>query len=184
MRDMRILEQKLSTLPEFTQRHCYQVAQYTEKLAKSVSKKEMVDFEMKDAYEAGLFHDIGKSRISNEILSKNTKLDDDEWKEILNHPKYGLEMLKMCDENTTIQNCANYHHERFYFPKGYPNGIVGKQIPTIARICCIADSFDAMTANRPYSKAKTIDEAVEELRREAGYQFDPVYVQQFINDVL
>lgn len=129
---------------------------------------------------AGLLHDIGKIGVSDEILGKNSGLDDSEWKPIHAHPYMGVSILKHVE---SIKECLPgvlYHHEH-YDGTGYPQGLKGENIPLDARILAVADSYDAMTSNRCYrDDSWTSGQAIEELIRCSGTQFDPMIVQVFI----
>ncbi|MDD5701262.1 MAG: diguanylate cyclase [Dehalococcoidales bacterium] len=130
---------------------------------------------------AGLLHDIGKIGVSDDILSKNASLSDSEWKPIHAHPAMGVSILKHVD---SIKDCLPgvlYHHEHFD-GSGYPQGLKGENIPLDARILAVADSYDAMTSSRTYRKIPmTSEDAVEELIRCSGTQFDPDVVRVFIS---
>lgn len=129
---------------------------------------------------AGLLHDIGKIGVSDEILGKNTDLNDNEWKPIHAHPSMGVSILRHID---SIKECLPgvlYHHER-YDGMGYPQRLKGENIPLDARILAVADSYDAMTSNRSYrDNSWTSWRAIEELIRCSGTQFDPRIVKVFI----
>jgi len=129
---------------------------------------------------AALLHDIGKIDIGQEVLNKNGALSEDEWEQIRQHPKWGANILRPFKDLQEIVPLVLHHHER-YNGKGYPFGLQGEDIPLGARIITVADSFDAMTTNRPYKRAMNSEEAVEELRKEAGKQFDPAIVEAFLD---
>ena len=123
---------------------------------------------------AALLHDIGKVAVSAATLMKPAKLDDDEWVEIRLHPNVGATMLLhagLAEEALWVK----HHHERID-GGGYPDGLVGDAIPFEARIIFVADSFEAMTSDRPYRKGMPVEHAIEELRACAGTQFDPAVV--------
>ncbi|MCL5103850.1 MAG: diguanylate cyclase [Armatimonadetes bacterium] len=128
---------------------------------------------------AALLHDLGRIGTPEEILSKPGPLENDEWKMIENHAKLGSRILKHVQQMGSIIPGVKHHHER-YDGKGYPNGLSGKNIPLLARIIAIADAYDAMTNSRSYRKALSVEEALDELRRGAGTQFDPELVELFI----
>lgn len=132
---------------------------------------------------AALLHDLGKIGTPEEVLGKVEPLKVDEWEQIENHAGLGSNILKRVQQmGNSISIGVKHHHER-YDGKGYPNGLAGKNIPLFARIIAIADAYDAMTSTRSYRQAMSTEEAVEELRRCAGSQFDPELVEMFISQV-
>lgn len=128
----------------------------------------------------GLFHDIGKIGVPDSILLKTSKLTDDEYSEIKNHPTIGAHILS----NATIFEKAipivKHHHER-YDGFGYPSKLVSENIPYLARIAAVADSFDAMTSRRTYRDSMPMDIVIEEIRKNKGSQFDPNIADTFLN---
>jgi len=132
---------------------------------------------------AGLVHDIGKIGIDENILNKPGKLTPEEREEINKHPEVGWRILSSSNEFSELANFILNHHER-WDGKGYPNGLESKDIPVEARIISVADSYDAMTRDRTYRPGLTQKEAIVELRRCAGTQFDPEIVNIFIEQVL
>lgn len=126
-----------------------------------------------------LVHDIGKLEVPKYILKKKEKLTEKEWELVKAHVTNGKDILAAMGTYTDIQPLVELHHER-YDGYGYPYGLKGEEIPKLARILCIVDSFDAMTTERPYQATKSFQEAVKELRRCSGTQFDPHYVEAFI----
>ncbi len=127
----------------------------------------------------GLLHDIGKIGIPEEILNKPGRLNDEEFEIIKSHPDLGLHILGKVEFLETIVPIIRYHHER-YDGKGYPEGLKGEAIPLLARIVSVVDTFDAMTTDRPYRKAMSIEEALKEIERCSGSQFDPKIAAHFI----
>ncbi|MDO9628352.1 MAG: diguanylate cyclase, partial [Acholeplasmataceae bacterium] len=125
-------------------------------------------------------HDIGKIAIDDAILNKPGKLDDKEWEQIKKHPEIGYRILSTTPEYAEIAQDILSHHER-YDGFGYPRGIKGEDIPLRARIISIADSYDAMISERPYRKPLTHQEAIEEIRKNLGTQFDPTLGTLFID---
>jgi len=129
---------------------------------------------------AGLLHDIGKIGISDEVLLKPGPLSEEDWKPIHAHPNLGAAILKHVDSLRGCLAAVQHHHER-YDGSGYPSGLGGENIPIDARVMAVADTYDAMTSSRPYRlKPLTSDEALEELKRGSGTQFDPKVVDAFI----
>ena len=124
-------------------------------------------------------HDIGKIAIDDAILNKPGKLTDEEWEQIKRHPEIGYRILSSTPEYAEIARDILCHHERFD-GKGYPRGLKGDEIPIRARIISLADAYDAMISDRPYRKAFTHDEAIKEIIRCSGTQFDPNIVDVFI----
>jgi HD-GYP domain-containing protein (c-di-GMP phosphodiesterase class II) len=132
---------------------------------------------------AGLVHDIGKIGIKEEILNKAGGLDNDEWAEIKRHPEAGFRILSTTIEFSEISEFVLQHHERWN-GSGYPNGLKGEEIPIEARIIAVADAYDAMTTERTYKNAFSKYEAINELKRCSGTQFDPEIVEAFVNKVI
>ena len=128
----------------------------------------------------GLFHDIGKIGIPDSILLKESKLSDDEYSQIKNHPTIGAHILGNATVFQDIIPIVKYHHERFD-GRGYPSQLAGTQIPLIARITAVADAFDAMTSKRTYRDAVPIEKVKEEIERCSGTQFDPEIAKLFLN---
>jgi putative nucleotidyltransferase with HDIG domain len=125
-----------------------------------------------------LLHDIGKLAVSTEVLLKPAGLSLAEYETICEHPVIGAQLLsdKLPEEVLDIVRC---HHER-YDGEGYPNRIAGKSIPMLAKICSVADAFEAMTADKPYRKALNIQQAADELFWNSGTQFDPAVIEIFL----
>lgn len=129
-----------------------------------------------------MLHDIGKIGTPDSILQKPGPLKLDEWQVIEDHPKIGSQILEKVQQLNAIVPAVRHHHERFD-GLGYPNGLSGKGIPLIARIIALADAYDAMVSDRTYRKALSADDALGEIKRCAGTQFDPELVDTFINAV-
>jgi diguanylate cyclase (GGDEF)-like protein len=127
---------------------------------------------------ASLLHDLGKLAVPAEILDKPTTLTDGEWQAIGEHPRIGQVILEQASSLREAIPVILHHHERFN-GGGYPHGLKGNEIPLGARIVSVADSYHAMVHDRPYQDAKTHEEALNELRRHAGTQFDPEVVEIF-----
>ncbi len=127
---------------------------------------------------AALLHDLGKIAVPEEILDKPTSLTDAEWQAIGEHPRIGQVILEQASNLREAIPVVLHHHERFN-GGGYPHGLKGNEIPLGARIVAVADAYHAMVHERPYSAALTHEEAIDELRRNAGTQFDPAVVERF-----
>lgn len=128
---------------------------------------------------AALFHDVGKIGIPDKVLNKPGKLTDEEFNQIKEHPSIGVDILKTIDFLDKTLPMILHHHEK-YKGNGYPSGISGEAIPLESRIICVADSYDAMTSDRPYRKGLPHDVAVNELINYKGVQFDPEIVDAFL----
>ena len=129
------------------------------------------------------FHDIGKLAIDEDLLNKPGQLTPQEYAIIKRHPAYGARILTSFISLPDVALLAYYHHER-WDGEGYPDRLTGEAIPLGARIIAIADAFDAMTSDRHYQARRTTQEALEELQRCAGTQFDPLLVQLFCTSEL
>lgn len=127
-------------------------------------------------------HDIGKINIPREVLISGRRLKDEEWELVKRHPIAGQTILNQISGMDLIGEIVSQHHER-YDGSGYPRGLSGDQIHPLASILTLADSFDAMTNDRPYQKKRSYTEALEEIRRCSGRQFNPAYTEQFIEAI-
>ena len=125
-------------------------------------------------------HDIGKIGIDDHILNKPGKLDEEEWKIMKQHPEIGYRIVMTTPQLSHIADHILYHHER-WDGKGYPAKLKGEEIPLLARILSVADAFDAMTEDRIYRRALSREEAIKEIKDNAGSQFDPKIAQIFID---
>ncbi len=159
----------------YTHGHTARVTALSLEIAKKLSanNKNIFDDKFFDLLHiAALLHDIGKIGISESILNKEGTLNDDEKKKMQEHPVLGTAILQPIKELEDAILGVKYHHER-YDGSGYPEGLKGKQIPLIASIISAADSFDAMTTDRPYRRRLSKEEAIKEIKLETGKQFDP-----------
>ncbi|MCQ9208703.1 MAG: HD-GYP domain-containing protein [Omnitrophica bacterium] len=128
---------------------------------------------------AGILHDIGKIGISDVILHKPDKLNEEEWAAIKKHPRRATEILEPLKFLTKEKEMICHHHERFD-GKGYPDGLKNEEIPLGARILAVADTFDAMNSERPYRKPLPEEKTISELRDASGSQLDPLIVKTFL----
>ncbi|MGL5149035.1 MAG: sensor domain-containing diguanylate cyclase/phosphohydrolase [Clostridium sp.] len=160
--------------------------QHTERVSVScakVGKLLQLDLSQLDELKiAAEFHDIGKIGINQEILQKPGKLTDEEYDIMKTHTEKGYRIIKASSELKNVAESVLYHHER-WDGMGYPIGLKGESIPLLARIISVCDSFDVMTSDRVYKKAMSIDDAVLELKRCSGGQFDPTIVEIFIKSL-
>lgn len=153
--------------------YCYRIGQAM-KLSKDMTEELKL---------AGLLHDIGKISVPDHVLSKPGKLDPKEWEQMKEHTIFGFNILRAADEYSNLALYALTHHEK-YDGTGYPKGLAGEDIPLFSRIICVADAYEAMTADRPYRNALSEEVAISELKKYKGIQFDPKIVDVFITKVL
>lgn len=124
-------------------------------------------------------HDLGKVGIPDNILFKDSSLTDEEWEIMRRHPEKGYRIALTSPDLAPVADLILRHHEKWN-GTGYPLGLKGEEIPVECRILSIVDAFDAMINDRPYRKAKTKQEAIEELKNHSGTQFDPQLIETFI----
>jgi putative nucleotidyltransferase with HDIG domain len=161
-----------------TKGHSIRVAKYMMEVAFHMGIQPGTE-EWIDMQRGGLLHDIGKIGVSDSILHKPDKLTEDEWSDMRRHPKIGYDMIRDIGFLSGAAKIVLEHHERFD-GKGYPRGLAADEILLGARIFVLADTFDAMTSDRPYRKALTVEASREEIIRCSGTQFDPRCVQAFL----
>ena len=165
---MEALAHTIDAKDKYTNGHSFRVAVYSRMLAKELG----LSVKEQDAiYDMGLLHDIGKIGIPGTIINKTTKLTDEEYEIIKQHPIYGYEILAEIESMPELSTGARYHHERID-GKGYPDGLKGDEIPFMARIIAVADSYDTMTSNRSYRKYLPQDVVRAEIEKNIGTQFD------------
>ena len=162
---------------KYTNGHSNRVAEYSRMIAKEAG---MSEEDCDEIYLAALLHDVGKIGIPDEIINKKGKLTPEEYEVIKSHPVIGSEILDNIKEAPYLIEGARHHHER-YDGKGYPDKLSGNDIPEIARIISVADSYDAMTSNRSYRSYLSQDKVRNEIVEGLGSQFDPIYGQIMIN---
>ncbi|MBS4024953.1 MAG: diguanylate cyclase [Clostridia bacterium] len=159
----------------YTYGHSERVMEYSEKIGGFLGLGEE---RLKLLRYGAFLHDIGKIEIPHHVLNKRTPLSEEEFQLIRQHSEIGAKIVSPISTLQPIVPLIKHHHEH-YSGQGYPDGLIGSQIPLFARIVAVADSFDAMTSNRPYSMAMTVEAALMELERCAGTQFDPRLVNTF-----
>ena len=162
---------------EYTAGHLARVRHYGLAIMTRLAPDLLVDHR----YEYGfLLHDIGKIGVPDAILRKNAPLNGDEWTLMRLHPEIGIKILKGIPFLKDASEIVYYHHER-WDGRGYPQGLKGDEIPLGARVFAVADSFDAMTSNRPYRSAMPIEDALAELEASSGTQLWPTAVETFLS---
>lgn len=160
----------------YTRGHSDRVSEYSVLIGE---KLELSEEQIKTLRIGGLFHDIGKIGIPDSILLKPGKLTDDEYSEIKNHPAIGAHILGAAKTFQDIVPIVKHHHEK-YDGNGYPSRLKGQEIPILARIAAVADTFDAMTSRRSYRGPIDIENVKEEIKRCEGIQFDPQIAEVFL----
>ena len=161
----------------YTRGHSDRVSEYSVLIGEHLG---LSDDELKTLRIGGLFHDIGKIGVPDSILLKTSRLTDDEYSEIKNHPSIGAHILSDATIFQDIIPIVKHHHERFD-GNGYPSKLKGEDIPYLARITAIADSFDAMTSRRTYRDSLSLDIVKAEFEKNKGSQFDPKLADIFLD---
>lgn len=161
----------------YTRGHSDRVSEYSILLGQELG---LSDDQLKTLRVGGLFHDIGKIGIPDSILLKESKLTDDEYSEIKNHPSIGAHILCDAEVFKDIIPIVKHHHER-YDGRGYPGQLKGEDIPYFARIAAVADAFDAMTSKRTYRDSLPLDVVRGEIEKNLGTQFDPNVGKVFLD---
>ncbi|MFS0555866.1 HD-GYP domain-containing protein [Brevibacillus sp. 179-C9.3 HS] len=163
----------------YTSGHSQRVAHWGREIAKDIG---LSATKVEEIYVGGLLHDIGKIGIEDEILNKKGKLTPEEYDKIKQHTVIGYEIILQAGMFNELLPAIRSHHERID-GRGYPDGLAGDDIPLMARILAISDAFDAMVADRPYRKGLPVEEALQEIKRGSGTQFDPILAEHFIRIV-
>ncbi|HEX6626033.1 MAG TPA: HD domain-containing phosphohydrolase, partial [Pyrinomonadaceae bacterium] len=166
---------------KYTQGHSERVGKYSEIIARELG---WADEEVEGIAVAGYLHDIGKLVVDREIINAPYRIDAKQSSQLNRHPATGYEILSPINHPyADIPQAARYHHERVD-GRGYPEGLTGDQIPLCAKIVTLADSFDAMTTDRPYKRRRAFEDVVADFRRNTGRQFDPAVVAAFCRALL
>lgn len=161
----------------YTRGHSDRVAEYSYLIG---SRLGLSEEDLKKLKLGGLFHDIGKIGVPDSILLKTAKLTDDEYSEIKNHPAIGAHILSNATMFKDIIPIVKHHHERFD-GRGYPGQLAGENIPYLARIAAVADTYDAMTSKRAYRDPLPLDIVKTEIEKNKGTQFDPAIADIFLD---
>ena len=173
---MRTLANTIDAKDPYTNGHSLRVAKYSKEIAKRAGLNKT---KQKEIYQMALLHDIGKIGVPDDIINKDTRLTDEEYAAIRKHPAIGSDILKTIEEIPDIMIGARWHHERFD-GRGYPDGLVGEDIPECARIIGVADAYDAMTSKRSYRNILSQDVVRGEIEKGMGTQFDPFFAEIMI----
>ena len=176
---IRALLSVINSRDRYTYNHTDRVVHYCEAYSKHAGLSEE---DSRLLLYGAYLHDIGKINVPQEILISEKRLTDQEWMQMKRHPSDGAEIAQKIRNFDIVADIVRQHHEKFN-GTGYPNGAKGEEIHVLARVLTLADSFDAMTAKRPYQKVMTFEEAFEEIRRCKGSHFDPELAEIFISAV-
>lgn len=176
MQTAMTLASTVDTKDPYSRHHSELTAIYAGTIARALGMDEEM---VKTVYRAGLLHDVGKVGIADEILKKPGPLTEEEWTQIRLHPELGFQILANADAEP-VATWVRHHHEH-WDGSGYPDRLHGDQIPIGSRIILVADAFEAMTSDRIYRRAITADEAILELTRCSGSQFDPMLAGTMVN---
>ncbi|WP_018592167.1 diguanylate cyclase [Terrisporobacter glycolicus] len=168
---------KINKKDKYTYGHSERVVIYAKKFAMYLNMDEQ---SKKELLLAAYLHDIGKLEISKELLNKREKLSESEFNVLKQHPTLGADLVSNIQAFNAVVPVIKYHHEK-YDGSGYPNNVKGDEIPYLARVLTIIDSFDAMTSKRPYNIRKDYNQAIIELKKCAGTHFDVELVSKFID---
>ncbi len=163
----------LDSKDEYTAQHSAAVAMFCRDMATAL---DLPEEEAEALHFAGLLHDLGKVGVPDAVLRKDSSLDEGEWEYIRQHPEKGAEVLSHLAAYQEVADIVRFHHERLD-GSGYPNGIQSEAIPELSKVLAVADSYHAMTSDRPYRGARSSFEALKELRMMAGTTLDARYVE-------
>lgn len=172
---IRALAEAVDAKDEYTRGHSQRVAEYAKRLAIALGYD---DGFVELVFETGTLHDVGKIGVPDGVLKKTTRLNDEEFDFIRRHPEMGERIVSQIPQLRDSLPGIRHHHER-WDGRGYPDALAGEEIPLIARVLALADTFDAMTSDRPYRPGMDEETALAEIERNAGTQFDPALVPAF-----
>lgn len=173
LRAAHALASAVEAKDEYTAGHAFRVTAYALTLAEEIGGVDLVRFRL-----AGDLHDVGKIGVPDEVLKKPGRLTEEEFALIRRHPEAGARILEPLMEDEMVLGVVRWHHER-WDGRGYPDALAGEAIPLPARILAVADTLDAMTSHRAYRRGLPWEQAVAEIRRCSGTQFDPLVVEAF-----
>jgi len=176
---LEALSSALDLRDQATEGHCRRTAELAVTVARELA---LSDSQVRLVGQAAFVHDIGKIGVPDAVLAKPGPLTEEEWEQMRRHPELGYRMLKRVPTLGEVAEIVHCHHET-YDGTGYPRGLKGEEIPLGARIFALVDAYDAITSDRPYRKARSCEDALAELRRCSGTQFDPRIVQAFVRAV-
>jgi diguanylate cyclase (GGDEF)-like protein len=177
---LETIMQTMHERTEETEEHCHRVGDLSAELLKMTGRKR--DYEIEEIKLVADVHDIGKISINDQILGKPNKLTEHEYEMIKYHSESGYKIISNIIDNEDIAVAVLYHHEK-WDGTGYPHGLKGTKIPVYSRIIAICDAYDAMTSNRVYRDALSVKQAIREITRSSGTQFDPELVEYFLKIV-
>lgn len=173
MQIVQTMSRAIDAKDKYTNGHSVRVAEYSMEIARRFGK---TDEEQKNIYMLGLLHDVGKIGVRDAIITKTSRLTDEEYAVIKTHTSIGAEILQGITELPDIATGAHWHHER-YDGRGYPDGLSGEAIPEVARMIAVADTYDAMTSKRSYRDALPQEAVRSEIEKGIGSQFDPGFAR-------
>ncbi|HAJ57802.1 MAG TPA: hypothetical protein DCL35_08615 [Candidatus Omnitrophica bacterium] len=180
MRTIKALAHALDARDHYTYSHSDNVTRYAELIARQMNVDMNYIEDIKDACQ---LHDLGKIGVHDSVLTKPSALTPEEFEEIKQHSQKGAQILEPLKFLDNVIDIVKHHHER-WDGKGYPDGLKGEGIPIGARIMSVADSYDAMVSARPYRKVGlSVNEAIEEIKKNSALQFDPAAVEAFLKVV-
>ena len=173
---LKLLSNAIEMRDHYTLGHTFRVTKYSVAIAREMgwSEEKLIEVEM-----GGVLHDVGKIAVPDAILQKNGPLTDEEYEMMKIHPQRGADMMKDCKKLEPLIPYCLYHHEQFD-GSGYPHGLAGDLIPIQGRVVAVADTFDAITSNRPYRDGRSAEVGLDIILKCKGTQFDPVCADAFI----